>query len=308
MTRALAALLFLLFAAPAWAVDISPKVQAQLVAEHDTVVPGGTVTIALVEKIKPGWHTYWINPGDAGAPTSIAWELPVGWQAAAIRWPYPKRLPIGQLMDYGYEDSVWLLSDISVPEDAKIGDAFLIKANANWLVCKEICIPEQSVPRRQSARCLPPVTRSCAGQAASRRLLPARTRLHIQSGRATVRLRELRDRLAFGPGSKGEVRHNVGWRRCVHLRRWLCRSLRCACDLRCGPPRFLCLQDVHTRHLARAAVRIDRWLDPERHALRVASARYEGAVARQPKWRRKIRRAHRRFGVRHRRHRQLHRI
>ena len=47
------------------------------------VAPGGTITVALEEKIAPGWHTYWKNPGDAGAPTEIDWTLPPGWKAGA---------------------------------------------------------------------------------------------------------------------------------------------------------------------------------------------------------------------------------
>ncbi|HEY5239443.1 MAG TPA: protein-disulfide reductase DsbD domain-containing protein, partial [Rhizomicrobium sp.] len=81
-------------------IDSAPKVNARLIAEHNTVAPGDTVTVALEEKIRPGWHTYWVNPGEAGAPTEINWSLPAGWRADAIQWPYPKRLPVGPLMDY----------------------------------------------------------------------------------------------------------------------------------------------------------------------------------------------------------------
>src|SRR5438128_7397967 len=96
-------LLALAMAAPAAAQDApAPKVHARLVAEDKAVAPGGSITIALEEKIAEGWHTYWKNPGDAGAPTEIAWTLPPGWTADAIQWPRPKRLPVGPLMDYGY--------------------------------------------------------------------------------------------------------------------------------------------------------------------------------------------------------------
>ena len=69
------------------------------------------VTLALVEDIRPGWHTYWINPGEAGQPTEIKWTLPPGWKASAVQWPYPKRIPTGPLMDYGDEGKPWLLVD-----------------------------------------------------------------------------------------------------------------------------------------------------------------------------------------------------
>jgi DsbC/DsbD-like thiol-disulfide interchange protein len=138
----LAVLLALLFATPALAQG--PKVHARLVAEQTAVAPGGTVTVALEEKITPGWHTYWVNPGDAGAPTGIEWTLPPGWKAGAILWPRPKRLPVGPLMDYGYEGTLWLLSNITAPAGAKPGDTVTIKAAVIWLVCKDICIPEDT--------------------------------------------------------------------------------------------------------------------------------------------------------------------
>ena len=68
---------------PAQAQDAGPKVHARLVAEDSAVPPGGTITVALEENIRAGWHTYWINPGDAGAATEIKWTLPQGWSAGA---------------------------------------------------------------------------------------------------------------------------------------------------------------------------------------------------------------------------------
>ena len=125
--------------------DAAPKVAARLVAEQTAVSPGGTITVALEEKIRPEWHTYWVNPGDAGAPTTIDWTLPPGWKAGAIQWPTPKRLPVLSLMDYGYEGTLWLLSSLTAPADAKAGDTVTLKAAVSWLVCKNICVPEDTV-------------------------------------------------------------------------------------------------------------------------------------------------------------------
>jgi thiol:disulfide interchange protein DsbD len=129
-------------AASAQPLDRAPKVTARLIAEGEAA-PGGSVWVALEEQIRPGWHTYWINPGDAGNPTTIDWTLPVGWKAGEIVWPRPKRLPVGPLMDYGYEGRLWLLSEVSVPADARAGETVILKAHADWLVCKEVCIPEE---------------------------------------------------------------------------------------------------------------------------------------------------------------------
>src|SRR5271154_1839648 len=102
MTRFLAAVLLLLAAAsPVMAQDSLPKVEPRLISERSSAAPGGTITVALEEKIRTGWHTYWVNPGDAGVPTTINWSLPADWKAGAIQWPTPKRFPVGPLMDYG---------------------------------------------------------------------------------------------------------------------------------------------------------------------------------------------------------------
>lgn len=144
MRRLLFLLALLLAPLPVAAQD-GPRVHARLVPELTSVTPGGSVTVALEEVIAPEWHTYWKNPGDAGAPTDIKWTLPPGWRADAIQWPRPKRLPVGPLMDYGYEGKVWLLNKLTVPADARPGDTVTIKAAASWLVCKNICIPEDAV-------------------------------------------------------------------------------------------------------------------------------------------------------------------
>jgi len=142
MKRVLFLIALLLAPLTAFAQEGGPKVHARLVAEDVGVAPGGTITVALEEKIAPNWHTYWKNPGDAGAPTEIQWTLPPGWKAGPIQWPRPKRLPVGPLMDYGYEGTPWLLTTLTAPADAT--GPVTIKAAASWLVCEKICIPEEA--------------------------------------------------------------------------------------------------------------------------------------------------------------------
>src|SRR4030081_3688232 len=142
---ALTALTLVFCVAPARAqIDEAPKVHARLVAESGSIAPGHAVTVALEEEIRPGWHTYWSNPGDAGAPTAIQWTMPPGWTASSIAWPYPKNLPVGPLMDYGYEGRTWLLVHVSAPPNAVPGATASLKAAVSWLVCKEVCVPEDT--------------------------------------------------------------------------------------------------------------------------------------------------------------------
>ncbi|MGB8364766.1 MAG: protein-disulfide reductase DsbD domain-containing protein [Rhizomicrobium sp.] len=126
-------------------IDAAPKVRARLIAEQGEIAPGGTVTIALEEDIREGWHTYWRNPGEAGVPSDIVWTLPQGWTAGPIQWPYPRRLPVGPLMNYGYEGKPWLLVNVTAPANAKPGEIVALKAAVSWLVCSPIlCVPEDA--------------------------------------------------------------------------------------------------------------------------------------------------------------------
>jgi thiol:disulfide interchange protein len=134
-----------LLAAPFLALAASPEagtehVQARLVTSQVAVAPGQRFTVALEQKIKPHWHTYWLNPGDSGQATTIDWT---GAQAGAIQWPTPSIQAIGPIVNYGYEGRAALLVELTVPADAKPGSRFKPAADVKWLVCKDVCIPEQ---------------------------------------------------------------------------------------------------------------------------------------------------------------------
>ncbi|MFK4707224.1 thiol:disulfide interchange protein [Roseateles asaccharophilus] len=115
-------------------------VKARLVSSQSAVAPGQRFTVALEQDIKPHWHTYWINPGDSGQATTIDWT---GAEAGPIQWPTPAVQPIGPLVNYGYEGRPALLVELTVPADAKAGGRFKPVAEVRWLVCKDVCIPEQ---------------------------------------------------------------------------------------------------------------------------------------------------------------------
>ena len=117
-------------------------VEAELVSALAAAQPGKPVTVGLKLRMADHWHTYWKNPGDSGLPTRIQWVLPEGWTAGEIQWPFPRPLPVGPLMNYGYEDEVVLLTEITPAAGAKPGN-HLLKARAEWLVCRDICIPEK---------------------------------------------------------------------------------------------------------------------------------------------------------------------
>ena len=114
-----------------------------MVSEYDSIVPGKPLWVALHFNIIPEWHTYWSNAGDSGNPPHIDWQLPTGFSASEIHWPYPERLPIGPLMNYGYSKQSTLLVKIMPANSIETGQTVTLHASANWLVCKIECIPEE---------------------------------------------------------------------------------------------------------------------------------------------------------------------
>lgn len=118
------------------------RVRAELLAwAPDGVEPGKPVWVGLQLTHAPEWHTYWKNSGDSGLPTDLAWTLPAGLSAGEIAWPTPKKIPIGTLANYGYEDTVLLPVPLTVAPDFK-ATQLDIRLKAAWLVCKKECIPE----------------------------------------------------------------------------------------------------------------------------------------------------------------------
>ncbi len=141
----LGAICALLFSAVATAQPVNTgHLTAELVASRQGIAPGETIHVALSQKIQKGWHTYWRNAGDSGEPTKITWTLPAGWSASSFTWPAPHRLPVGPLTNYGYENEVLLPVAITAPKDTRPGSTVTLKAAAAFLVCADICIPEDA--------------------------------------------------------------------------------------------------------------------------------------------------------------------
>src|SRR5690349_24870472 len=114
MLRPLFLLLSLLLVpALAQAQHIAPE----LVAEGPAP-PGGEVELAIHMRPAPGWHGYWLNPGDAGLPMSLDWQLPKGFTTGQLRYPVPSRLTVAGLMNYVFESDYAVLVRLKVPADA----------------------------------------------------------------------------------------------------------------------------------------------------------------------------------------------
>src|SRR3954453_15816087 len=142
MKRLLALVMMtVLWALPAMALESapirSPRATATLITDTDAIQPGQPFRVGLYLRLADGWHTYWKNPGDAGPAPSLEIE---GVTQSAIDWPTPRRVAEGPVMTYAYTNQVLLPVTVTA-QDGTVQTG-TIKAHAQWLVCKDICIPE----------------------------------------------------------------------------------------------------------------------------------------------------------------------
>jgi thiol:disulfide interchange protein/DsbC/DsbD-like thiol-disulfide interchange protein len=119
------------------------EVRAELMVHAPQgVSPGQPLWVGLNIAHQPEWHTYWKNSGDSGLPTQLTWTLPAGITAGEIAWPTPKKIPIGNLANYGYENTVLLPVPLTVAAGFSASQ-LTVQLSASWLVCKQECIPQE---------------------------------------------------------------------------------------------------------------------------------------------------------------------
>lgn len=176
--------LFALFALPiarAQLVEVGDGGPGPVKAQHLTaeltllrpqVAAGGNVEAGLVLTMEDGWHVYWVNAGDSGEPPTIKWTLPKGITAGSLRFPPPSRLPLGPLMDYGYEGQVAYPFQLTATPSTAPGKVHL-DAHVTWLVCASQCFPGKAhlgldvtvVPAAQAASLPEPALVGTLGEA-----------------------------------------------------------------------------------------------------------------------------------------------
>ena len=119
------------------------KVTASIISSLDSVAPGGAVWVALRTELDDGWHTYWRNPGDSGEPVQLTWKLPEGVDVGPIAWPVPYPIPTGPIVNYGFEGAPLFPVELRVPETVQTGETLSLTLEFYYLVCADICIPEE---------------------------------------------------------------------------------------------------------------------------------------------------------------------
>lgn len=137
--------LFLAAATPAAAQPTASSEHAEgtLILERSSAMPGDTFLGALRLKMAEGWHVYWRNPGDSGLPPTASWANSPEVTAGEFKFPTPHAIPLQTLMNYGYEDEVVLPFDVKVAPEAQLGGQLTIGAKFEYLICADICVPEE---------------------------------------------------------------------------------------------------------------------------------------------------------------------
>lgn len=117
-------------------------VRLEAAAEPATVVPGGAVTMLWRLRPEAGWHLYWNGRNDSGFAPRQKLALPAGWQAGPLLWPVPARhVSAGDILDHVYEGELVLLQQLVAPTGAVPGSAAEVRADWEWLACRESCVP-----------------------------------------------------------------------------------------------------------------------------------------------------------------------
>lgn len=129
--------------AAACAPGVAEHARPRLICETAAAAPGMTVALALTFDIDEHWHLYWDGCNDSGFPVAVELELPEGWTAGEMQWPTPKRYVAdgGEVLDHIYEKRVTFIIPVEAPATAQPGSTAEIRAQVDWLVCEDVCIP-----------------------------------------------------------------------------------------------------------------------------------------------------------------------
>ncbi len=117
--------------------------EVELISEQKNILPGQTFWIGIRMDMRDGWYVYYRNPGDSGMPMMVNWLHEKEFNIGEIQWPTPLWIDVsGGLTSYGYYDNILFMMEATAPSDLQPDDEVTLMAEADWLICEDICIPE----------------------------------------------------------------------------------------------------------------------------------------------------------------------
>jgi DsbC/DsbD-like thiol-disulfide interchange protein len=133
--------------ASAWDGDARSAVRLMAGSLREGASAPGRAGIEI--KLKPGWHTYWRYPGDAGVPPRFDFAGSRNVKAVTVLWPAPQRIPEHGLSVIGYTKDV-ILPLLVVPQDR--AEPMTLHLRVEYAVCEKLCVPAQGTAQLALAR------------------------------------------------------------------------------------------------------------------------------------------------------------
>jgi thiol:disulfide interchange protein DsbD len=171
-------------------VSKGPHIEVKLIADQQALTPGSTFRLGVHFKPEPGWHIYWKNPGDSGLAPRFAWESSGGIAVDAPRWPYPKKIAVGPLVNYGY-DEVLLPFPATFSAPPPRATSTTVTVSMQYLVCKDECLPGEA----QLALTLPISKTASAPSEYERLFAIAEKNIPTALDRVSIAVEEQQDRI-----------------------------------------------------------------------------------------------------------------
>ncbi len=112
--------------------------EVSVYSDTNTIRPGETFSLVVWFRLKPKWHIYWKNPGNAGMATDLTVEGPDGFRTGSMRWPRPVEFRTGEIITYGYRDQTMLFVPVTAPEDLP-DEPYSFDVAIQFLACKDRC-------------------------------------------------------------------------------------------------------------------------------------------------------------------------
>jgi DsbC/DsbD-like thiol-disulfide interchange protein len=121
--------------------DGDARSAARLIAGSQLDPTGKLLRAGVEIRLKPGWHTYWRYPGDAGVPPQFDFKGSQNLHSVEVRWPAPQRLPEGGGISIGYVgDFVFPLRVIPIDP----GKPVTLGLKLDYAICEKLCVPAQA--------------------------------------------------------------------------------------------------------------------------------------------------------------------